>query len=180
MIKGGVIFHALNIKVCFLSGYGYRMEELIYIGAGLSVLCFLLIVFDHIRLSRMIKKYKSLLKGLSEKNIEDLMISYSNEMDIIKKEINGQIENRIANIEDKMPACLRNVGLVTYNAFENVGNNMSFSFAALNDKKDGVVITGIYTRENSYVYAKEIINGQPSKELSKEEKEALNKALTTN
>lgn len=127
----------------------------------------------------MIKKYKMLLKGLSDKNIEDLMLSYSNELDGIKKELNGQIESRIAIIERKMPACLRNIGIVTYNAFENVGNNMSFSFAALDDNRDGIVLTGIYTRENSYVYAKEIIKGQPVKELSKEEKEALNKALAT-
>lgn len=156
------------------------MEQLIYIGVGLSAFCFLLIVVDHFRLNRMIKKYKLLLKGLSEKNVEDLMLSYSNEMDRIKKEIDGQIESRISGLEKKMPACIRNVGLITYNAFENVGNNMSFSLAALNDKKDGFMITGIYTRENSYVYTKEILNGQPSKELSKEEKEALNKALTAN
>jgi hypothetical protein len=57
---------------------------------------------------------------------------------------------------------------------------MSFSIAALNDKKDGFLITGIYTRENSYVYAKEIINGISNKELSEQEKEALNKALIQN
>jgi hypothetical protein len=70
--------------------------------------------------------------------------------------------------------------MTTYNAFENIGNNMSFSIAALNDKKDGFLITGIYTRENSYVYAKEIINGISNKELSEQEKEALNKALIQN
>jgi hypothetical protein len=156
------------------------MEELIYVSAGLSAFCFLLLVVDHFRLNRIIKKYKLLLKGLSNKNIEDLMLSYSDEMDIIKKEIKGQIESRISGLENKMPACLRNVGMITYNAFENVGNNMSFSLAALDDRKDGFVITGIYTRENSYVYAKEVINGQPSKELSKEERDALNKALTAN
>lgn len=153
------------------------MEELLlYIGAGLSALCFLLIIIEHFRLSGMIKKYKALIKGLSDKNVEDLMISYSKEMDGIKNEISGQIENRLSNMEEKMPACLRNIGIVSYNAFDNVGNNMSFSIAALNDKKDGIVLTGIYTRENSYVYSKEIVNGQPAKELSKEEKEALNKA----
>ena len=56
---------------------------------------------------------------------------------------------------------------------------MSFSVAALNDKNDGIILTGIYTRENSYVYSKEIIKGQSNKELSREEKDALNKALAT-
>ena len=68
---------------------------------------------------------------------------------------------------------------MTYNAFDNIGNNMSFSIAALDDNHDGLVITGIYSRENSYVYAKQIKNSQPvDKELSTEEKEALTKALT--
>lgn len=154
-------------------------ELLIYIGAGLSALGFLLIIIEHFRLSGMIKKYRALIRGLSDKNVEDLMISYSNEMDEIKSAIHNQIEGRLTHIEEKLPACIRNVGIVSYNAFENVGNNMSFSFVALNDKKDGIVLTGIYTRENSYVYSKEIINGQSVKELSKEEKEALNKALGT-
>lgn len=156
------------------------MEYVIYASAGLSIICFFLVLIEHIRVSCMIKKYRSLIKGLSDKKVEDLMISYSSELDNLKKDIYGQIENRIANIEQKMPSCVRHVGLVTYNAFENVGNNMSFSFVALDDKKDGVIITGIYTRENSYVYSKEIKKGQSDRELSKEEKEALNKALSAN
>ena len=118
------------------------------------------------------------MQGLSEKNVEDLMVSYSDELLNIKDQISGDIESRIKNLENRMPTCLRNFGLVSYNAFENIGNNMSFSLSALDDKKNGFLLTGIYTRENSYLYAKEIISGQPKKELSREEKEALSKALS--
>lgn len=55
---------------------------------------------------------------------------------------------------------------------------MSFSIAALNDRKNGFVLTGIYTRENSYVYTKRIESGKPDKELSQEEQSALDKALS--
>ncbi|HBR03564.1 MAG TPA: DUF4446 domain-containing protein [Ruminiclostridium sp.] len=155
------------------------MEEyLIYIGGGLLILCLMLLLIEHIRLSRLVKKYKLLMQGLSEKNVEDLMVSYSDELLNIKDQINGDIESRIKNLENRMPTCLRNFGLVSYNAFENVGNNMSFSLSALDDKKNGFLLTGIYTRENSYLYAKEIISGQSKKELSREEKEALSKALS--
>ena len=155
------------------------MEEyLIYIGGGLLILCLILLLIEHIRLSRLVKKYKLLIQGLSEKNVEDLMVSYSGELLDIKDQINGDIEGRIKNLENRMPTCLRNFGLVSYNAFENVGNNMSFSLSALDDKKNGFLLTGIYTRENSYLYAKEIISGQSKKELSREEKEALSKALS--
>ena len=155
------------------------MEEyLIYFGGGLLILCLILLLIEHIRLSRLVKKYKLLIQGLSEKNVEDLMVSYSGELLDIKDQINGDIEGRIKNLENRMPTCLRNFGLVSYNAFENIGNNMSFSLSALDDKKNGFLLTGIYTRENSYLYAKEIISGQPKKELSREEKEALSKALS--
>jgi len=155
------------------------MEDyLFYGGLGLLGLCFILLIIEHVRLSGMIKKYRNLIKGLSEKNVEDLMVSYSEELDMIKKELKENVDLRISDLEKRMPTALRNVGMVSYNAFENMGNNMSFSMAALDDKKNGFVLTGIYTRENSYVYLKEVIEGNPKKDLSKEEKEALSKALS--
>lgn len=158
--------------------FGLGLESLlIYTGLGLAFICFVLLIIEHVRLNGMIKKYRLLIKGLSEKKVEDLMISYSDEMDKVKAIIEGDIEKRISNLEGRIPSCLRNIGIVSYNAFENMGNNMSFSIAALNDNKDGFILTGIYTRENSYVYTKEVISGQSKKELSKEEKEALSKAL---
>ena len=154
-------------------------DSLIFISIGLSALCIILIIIDHFRLVSLSKKYKLLIKGLGGKNVEDLMISYSDEIYKVKNDIEDNLKNRISDLEKQMPICLRHFGLVSYNAFENVSNNMSFSIAALNDKNDGIVLTGIYTRENSYVYSKEIVKGQPNKELSREEKEALNKALAT-
>lgn len=154
-------------------------DSLIFISIGLSALCIILIIIDHFRLASLSKKYKLLIKGLGGKNVEDLMISYSDEIYKVKNDIEDNLKNRISDLEKQMPTCLRHFGLVSYNAFKNVSNNMSFSIAALNDKNDGIVLTGIYTRENSYVYSKEIVKGQPNKELSREEKEALNKALAT-
>ena len=154
-------------------------DSLIFISIGLSALCIILIIIDHFRLASLSKKYKLLIKGLGGKNVEDLMISYSDEIYKVKNDIEDNLKNRISDLEKQMPICLRHFGLVSYNAFKNVSNNMSFSIAALNDKNDGIVLTGIYTRENSYVYSKEIVKGQPNKELSREEKEALNKALAT-
>lgn len=154
-------------------------DYFIYICAGSFALCMILILINHFRLRSLSKKYKLLIKGLSEKNVEDLMISYSDEIYKVKNDLEGNIKIRLSDLEKQMPTCLRHFGMVSYNAFENISNNMSFSFAVINDQKNGLVITGIYTRENSYVYSKEIINGQSNRELSREEKEALNKALSS-
>lgn len=150
---------------------------LIHIFGSLSGLCLMLAVINYIRLSGIIKKYKKLIKGLSKENVEELMISYSKELNSVKEKLEHNINARILTLENKMDSCIKNVGIVNYNAFKNISNNMSFSIAALNDNKDGIVFTGIYTRENSYVYAKEIKNGKGLKTLSDEEQEALEKAL---
>jgi len=153
-------------------------QYLIYAGVGLGAISFLMIIVDHLRLNSAVKKYRQLIKGLSERNVEDLMISYAKGLEDIKQDLSDNIQKRLEVLEHKLPSCLRKVGMVTYNAFNNVGNNMSFSIAALDDNDDGYILTGIYTRENSYIYAKQIRKGQPAdKELSKEEKDALGRAL---
>jgi hypothetical protein len=84
---------------------------------------------------------------------------------------------RIEQIEKKLPHCLQHVGMVNYNAFDNVSNEMSFSIAAMDERKNGFIISGIYSRDYSYVYSKEIRRGKPQRELSIEEVEAMNKAI---
>jgi hypothetical protein len=117
------------------------------------------------------------MQGLGDKDVENLMTSYIDNLEKLKNDVHTGMNNRINELEKKLPECIQYFGMVNYNAFENVGHNMSFSIACLDESKDGFVLTGIYSRENSYVYAKEIKNGIPNKELSDEEREAINKAL---
>lgn len=117
------------------------------------------------------------MQGLGEKDVEKLMTSYLEKLERLKNDVNISMNKRIETIERKIPHCLQHVGVVKYNAFENVGNEMSFSIAAMDERKNGFIVTGIYARESSYVYAKEIRKGKPLKELSIEELEAMNKAL---
>lgn len=152
-------------------------QYLQYAGIGLGFFCLVLIIIENVRLNGMIKKYKKLMKGLSDKHVEDLMFAYSKELDGVKQNLENDFEKRVKALEKSMSTCLRKVGMVTYNAFDNMGNNMSFSIAALDDQSNGYIITGIYSRDHSYVYSKQIRSGQPDKELSKEERDALLKAL---
>lgn len=117
------------------------------------------------------------MQGLGDKDVENLMTMYLDNLERLKNDVHIEMNNRIDKLEKKLPGCLQHIGMVNYNAFDNVGNNMSFSIAAMDEKKDGFVLTGIYSRENSYVYAKEIRKGNPQRELSSEELEAIKKAL---
>jgi hypothetical protein len=72
---------------------------------------------------------------------------------------------------------VRHVGLLRYDAFEDVGGRLSFSCALLEDLGNGVVITSINGRQETRVYAKPVTRGNSSYNLSAEEQEAIRQAL---
>jgi hypothetical protein len=74
---------------------------------------------------------------------------------------------------------VRNVGLVRYDAFEDVGGRLSFSCALLDANGNGVVMTSINGRQDTRVYAKPVTEGRSAHNLSIEEEEAIRQALAT-
>ncbi len=79
--------------------------------------------------------------------------------------------------EGLIEGAVRRVGLVRYDAFEDVGGRLSFSCALLDEHGTGVVVTSINGRQDTRVYAKPITNGTSSYNVSVEEEEAIRQAL---
>ncbi len=72
---------------------------------------------------------------------------------------------------------VRHVGVVRFDAFEDMGGRLSFSAALLDGQGDGVVITSINGRQDTRVYAKGIQNGTSIHNLSDEERQAIREAM---
>jgi hypothetical protein len=79
--------------------------------------------------------------------------------------------------EGLIEGAVRHVGLLRYDAFEDVGGRLSFSCALLDDHGNGVVVTSINGRQDTRVYAKPITGGRSPYHLSAEEEEAIRQAL---
>jgi hypothetical protein len=79
--------------------------------------------------------------------------------------------------EGLIEGAVSHVGLVRYDAFEDVGGRLSFSCAMLDDHGNGVVMTSINGRQDTRVYAKPIVDARSSYNLSVEEEEAIRRAL---
>lgn len=73
--------------------------------------------------------------------------------------------------------CFRKIGFVKYNAFDNIGNNLSFAFTVLDGKNDGFCLSSVYGRNESRIFAKPIVDGKCLYGMSEEEKESLDHAL---
>ena len=76
-------------------------------------------------------------------------------------------------VMQRQDACLQKIGIIRYNPFGDMGGNLSFSVAILDNGDNGIVITGIHSRTGSFTYAKPIVMGVSRYVLSDEEIKAI-------
>lgn len=138
------------------------------------LLLVILNIVNNIKLSKLNKKYKEFMVRLGNgTNIEEILRKYISKVDEVDND-NKEIMEFCNNINNNMQKCVQKIGIVRYNAYQDVGSDLSFTLAMLDNKNNGVVLNGIYSRDMSNIYAKPIINGESKYTLSDEEKEALN------
>ena len=142
-----------------------------------NILLFILYLLSNIKLSKLRKNYASFMSKLGKgENIDEMLQKYVEEVENIKKE-NKEIKEYCTMLNKKTNECVRKIGLVRYNAYKDTGSNLSFALAILNDDNTGVVFNGIYSRDSSNIYCKTVNKGTSEYALSKEEIEAIGKAV---
>lgn len=140
------------------------------------IILVLLIIILFAQISRLNKKYKSFMSGTKGLDLEHLLENYIKR--VFEAESNvKQMEASITKLEKRSLKSLQKMSLVRFDAFENVGGELSFAIALLDLQGDGLVISSINSREESRVYAKPVSNGVSKFNLSEEEKTAVKTAL---
>ena len=86
------------------------------------------------------------------------------------------IETRLVALELVANDHVPRVGFIRYNAFEDTGSDLSYALALLNKSGDGVVISSVWSREETRTYGKAITNFGSAVEVSAEERAAIAKA----
>lgn len=146
-----------------------------YIIIGLLAFVFILFIMLIVTLkslSKLENKYRKFMRGVDNKNLEELIIGYLDKIDESKQETE-HMKQLYENLSLKLKSCVQKVSIVRFRAFEDVGSDLSFSIALLDQNNDGVIITGIYGRNESTTYAKPIDKGISRYDLSQEEKQVL-------
>ena len=139
------------------------------------ILIFIITMYNFFRIKSFSKKQERIFRSIGGSNIQDSLNHFLDRVE----EINDRsvvLENHCNEIDRKMLKCFQKIGVVRYNAFENVGSDLSFSIALLDANDDGFVINGIYSRDSSCTYAKPINNGTAKYVLSAEEMQAVDTA----
>lgn len=150
-----------------------------YIIIGLAVVVFILIILTIINIVQMrkLKKgYKVFMTGKGAKNLEDTLIKRLNQVDALI-ESNDENKKNIKSLFANMQLTYQKMGLIKYDAFNEMGGKLSFSLAMLDKRNNGYIINAMHTREGCYTYIKEIVDGNSIIVLSEEEQKALDRAM---
>ncbi|SDE77651.1 DUF4446 family protein [Sporomusa acidovorans] len=153
-----------------------------YILLGLTVLIFIaLLVFIsvNIKMSKLNKRYRRMMNGMENANIERLLLSHIEEVRQAVSKVN-QLDEKCRQLDAITTKTIQNIGLVRFNAFEDTGSDLSFALALLDKNKNGIVLSSIYGRNESRIYAKPVVDGQSTYHLTEEEKQALKISLEKN
>lgn len=85
------------------------------------------------------------------------------------------IAKELESMDARIRRSVTKVNTLRFNPFRAEGGNHSFVTALLNEEGDGVVISGLYARNETRVYAKPVKKLGSEHELTKEEREMINR-----
>lgn len=122
-------------------------------------------------------KLKRFLVGFDSDSVGDSLSFVSAGLKELEK-FRSEMEEYLTSVEKRLKKSVQAVETVRFNPFKGMGagGNQSFATAFLSEEGDGVVISSLYAREHSSVFAKPVAGGRSEHEMSAEEGEALEKA----
>ncbi len=162
-----------------LSGFdfGYLFIACLVMAVILLVVLILLIVML-CKMGKLKKRLYAFTTGSEGQSLEDEIASICEDNKYLK-EVTSQNKKDIRALYKNMESAYQKMGLVKYDAFSQMGGQLSFSLALLDENNNGFIINSVHSTEGCYSYTKEIKNGQCSLSLGKEEQEALEMAVNS-
>lgn len=159
-----------------INNIGLYIPYIVIALAVIILLQFILIIVLFKSVGKVENKYRRMMRGANNKNLEELVVSYLDKIDEANDNSQKALEHGIS-LEHRMEKCVQKVSMIRYKAFEDVGSDLSFSIAILDENNDGIILTGIYGRNESTTYAKPVDKGISRYDLSEEEITILNEAI---
>ena len=130
----------------------------------------------NMRMTRLERKYKMFMKGSDAQSLEKTFVRKFAQIDRLY-EAKEDHEQAIKTLAKHFKVIYSKYGVEKYDAFDDVGGKLSFALALLDRENTGIILNAVHSRDNCFLYLKEIVKGESYVELAEEEAEALDKAI---
>lgn len=160
-------------------GLGIDPGIIVIVLLVLVIILLISMIGTRMRISRLERKYKMFMKGTDGQSLEKVFSRKFSQIDYLL-EVKDDHENEISRIKKNFGVMFSKYGVEKYDAFDDVGGKLSFALALLDKDNTGLILNAVHSRDNCFLYLKEIVKGESYVMLSQEEVEALRRAVNFN
>lgn len=149
----------------------------LFIGMAVCILILLILLIVQIsKAAKLKKRMDKFMTGKDGKSLEKDIVGLYEDNKFLKINVDKNKKD-IRTLYKNMESAFQKVGIVKYDAFRQMGGQLSFSLALLDENNNGFVLNSVHSTEGCYTYTKEIKNGECSISLGEEEQKALSMAM---
>ena len=163
----------------FLNQIGLGNIDIGYILLGIVILLVILIVLNIVslvKIKNIKKRLRKFMKGKDAHSLEKEIISLCEDNKFLKN-MTDTNKKDIRDLNKRFAKAFQKIGIVKYDAYQQMGGLLSFSLALLDEDNNGLILNSVHSTEGCYTYTKEVRYGECKLELSNEEKVALDQAM---
>ena len=162
-----------------LNQMGLGNVDIGYIIIGILVLMIIMIIALIVFINKEIKlkkRYEKFMRGKEAQSLEKEIVGLYEDNKFLKNLVENN-KRDIRQLYRNFSQSFQKVGIVKYDAYQQMGGLLSFSLALLDEDNNGFILNSVHSTEGCYTYTKEIKNGECSIELGNEERVALDHAM---
>lgn len=149
-----------------------------FVNFSLTIIAIFTSIFCINKYKKLNLRYERFMSKLSTgEKIEEILSEYLEDVRKLKLK-DEEFDKELERLETNLKKCIQKVGLVRYNAYNDTGSDLSFTFALMDSEDNGMVVNGLYSRDSSSIFAKPLVKGETKYNLSAEEIQAIGLAKT--
>ena len=143
---------------------------------GVTVALAVLLMLQGRALRKMRRAQAVILGNHSERDIVEHVQTLDSGVRNLREAV-AILTNELTEHGRHLDEALTNRAIVRYDAFRDAGGEQSASVALLDNHRSGFVVTTIAARDFARLYVKHIERGEPDRQLSPEESQAVEAAV---
>lgn len=159
--------------------FGYLFLGIFGVLLFILITMFIMFLGQKKQLKALRSKLRFFMSGNDAASLEDEITSLIQDNKALKQVVSINKKD-IEVLYERLRFTYQKTGLVKYDAFQQMGGQLSFCLAMLDQDNNGFIMNSVHSTEGCYCYTKEVKNGVSELSLGAEEEEALAMAMEEN
>jgi hypothetical protein len=145
------------------------------ISSAVALVALVVVLVLGLRLRSLRRAQARALHGGSGEDLVGALSRHDGELAAVRRDL-ATVHTNTEHLRELLRRTVSRVGVVRYDAFDDMGGALSFSAALLDERGDGVVVSAINGRTETRCYAKPVVELRSEHHLSREEEAAIEAA----